>query len=341
MSDTPNLDNHLDTVTITGVPIFTAGKYPQGEFDEAFLQKLAASYDPAFHEAPNYLTHEDAEGNRPAGHLALGWVKRLWVCGKTLFADMVNVPRAFAELLLAGRIKKRSVEIYHDLMGRGPYLRALAWPMIPQVKGLADVNASQVFTDEDGRFVSLQCDDHHLPQDVPGVQTSILEKETDMDKSNEPTGRDDALVTKGELQLIVKQLKDDLKAHQQQLAAAEQVRRFCEQMVLAGKMTPAERATEEPLLISQRQRELTETFAEDQGRKPLSQQRMDYYRNRAAFLSRQPNTDAPPAALNNPTAVAFAEHRQFFAKMSVTLDDLLLADRIEREQLNVLTDSLN
>jgi len=318
MPETSDNKGQLDTVTISGVPIFSAGQYPQGNFDTQYLEALAGAYDPKFHEAPNYLSHENADGTRPAGNLALGWIKRLWVSGKTLFADMVDVPKKFAELILAGRIKKRSVEIYTDLSGKGPYLRAVAWPLIPQVKGLADIGTVQVFDSNESKFISLSEDS---------------KKETNMDTQEHQT-----FVTSDELTLMVHQLRDQLMEHQQKLDCASEVRSFCEQMVLAGKMTPAERATEEPLLVSQRQKELQSDFSETPDRKPLSRQRMDYYRNRPAFLSRLGTPAAnQPMQANSPAAMMFAENTEFFRKMGVSVDDLMFTEKVEREGINLLT----
>ena len=48
-------------------------------------------------------------------------------------------------------------------------------------------------------------------------------------------------VTRGEITLMLHQLKGELVKHQEQLSQASEIKVFCEQMVLAGKMTPAER----------------------------------------------------------------------------------------------------
>lgn len=344
MADQPTIDDQIDTVTITGVPIFSAGDYPQGQFDQQFLEELARNYDPQFHEAPNYLAHEQADGSRPAGNLALGWIKHVWVTGKTLFAEMVNVPRIFAELILAGRVKKRSVEIYRNLSGRGAYLRAVAWPMIPQVKGLADIQQSQIFDDNEPQFVSLT--DVEPGQNCPDISDikpyiHVAQKEAiDMDaqQQEEQQAAESQNVTRGEIKLMLHQLKGELIKHQEQLSQASEIKVFCEQMVLAGKMTPAERDTEQPLLIAQCQREHTSSFAEGGDEKPLSRQRMDYYRCRPAFLGKLSTVgESPQARVNLPAARMFAEHRGFFEKMGLTADDLIFADKMESQDINALT----
>lgn len=299
-----------ETVELKAIPVFRTGQYPQGEFDEAFLQQLADSYDPTFHEAPNYLAHND---DAATSNLAFGWIKRLFVKGDTLLADFANVPRRFAELVLAGRIKKRSVEIYGDLAGKGPYVRAVAWPLIPEVKALADVHPTQVFHD-----------DSHFH--------TIVFEEKEIDMTDQTT-----YVTREEMELMLRQVKDDLADEQRRRAADMQVAGFCEQMVACGKMTPAERTTEQPLLTEQARRELAMTFAE--GDTPLSEQRMDYYRRRRPVieLDAAAATTTPPDPDRQKLVRYFHENREFFSRLGVTLDDLAEADKYETTHANPLT----
>jgi hypothetical protein len=315
MSD--QLSDLTDVVELNDMPVFTTGEYPQGTYNLNDLQALADSYDPAFHEAPNYLVHADSEGNRPGGNLAFGWIKRLYVRGQTLFADLAQVPRIFADLVLAGRIKKRSVEIYPNLDGKGPYLRALAWPMIPQVKALADLHPTQVFSetvDPSETFFSI----------------SFQEKEPIMNET------ETQYVTKPELEALIKELKADLLGQHRKAQAVSDVKVFCEQMVLAGKMTPAERATEEPILAGQVERELSPDFAE--GQTPLSRQRMDYFRNRPSVIRPdQPETNPAKPEPDHSTLVRyFNEHQEFFTRLGVSLDDLILAEAVEKNKTNPL-----
>jgi len=306
-----------DVVELQAIPIFRTGAYPQGTFDDKFVQLLAGNYDPQFHEAPNYLAHSDDDQDKPGSNLAFGWIKRLYVKGNTLFADFANVPRQFAELIFAGRIKKRSVEIYPDLSGRGPYLRAVAWPLIPELKALADVHPTQVFNDE-SEFHKIV----------------FQEKETDMSDQ-------DRYLTCDEVKLMIRQLRDDLSAQQQRIVAELEVKNFCEYMVASGKMTPAERATEQPLLVEQRKRELAMTFAE--GTQSLSDQRMNYYRTRHNVIDLEPASSH--AAENGPADPRqqkllryFHDNEEFFTRVGVTFDDLAAVEAYENHDSNPLTD---
>jgi len=306
-----------DVVELRSIPIFRAGAYPQGTYDEAFLQTLADAYDPGFHEAPCYLDHEDDAGRRPAGNLAFGWVRNLYVKGATLFADLVNVPRQFADLVLAGRIKKRSVELYTNLEGKGPYLRALAWPMIPQVKALAAVHPTQVFHDRDGKNGTV----------APSFVTiPFQEKESSMTAiANEPT-----FVTTEQLQVMLRDLKSELLAEGRKLQAESEIRSFCEQMVLAGKLAPSDRAVEEQSLIRLSLDDMTRQFSE--GQVPLSHQRMDQIRKREPIIQTRPA--AAPAAgelsdRQQKVSAYFRENEPFFTRMGVSLQDLLEAEKAQ------------
>jgi hypothetical protein len=133
-----------DTLLKTRVELFRAGKYePQGEYSAADVQTLARTYDPAWEEAPVTLDHEQAGP-------ALGWVKRLYAEGATLFGDLEFTPAGKA-MLDAKAVKRRSIEIWKGFQKRDGtkaplYLKAvsLLGAMSPAVKGMANVFNAQV-----------------------------------------------------------------------------------------------------------------------------------------------------------------------------------------------------
>ncbi len=317
-------DKHLtETVELKSIPIFRAGTYPQGVFDEDFIQRLADNYDPEFHEAPMYLTHKDSQKDISAGRLAFGWVKRLYTKGKTLFADIANVPKKFAELLLAGRIKKRSVEIYSDLSGKGPYLRAIAWPLIPEVKGLADIHPTQVFNEES--------------QNAPyvSIKQSFSFKEKDKMRERKPSPSQ--FITRDVFKSTLEQYKKDIINELRDMLIELEVKSFCEQMVLAGKMSPAERETEEPILINERKRELTMNF--DEAQRSLSEKRMEYYRTRKPILRFEQDKEGPFEPIDQSKQKVinyFHEHSEFFTRLGISVDDLLLAEQYQKTNTNPL-----
>jgi hypothetical protein len=125
---------------IRDVEILRTGKHTAANgmkvvLETGDLEKIAKSFDPAFHESPVVIGHP--KDNEPA----YGWVKALRVAGDRLLADLDLVPE-FVEALRKGLFKKRSASIYPDLDGRGPYLRHVGFlgAMPPAVKALADIN---------------------------------------------------------------------------------------------------------------------------------------------------------------------------------------------------------
>lgn len=124
---------------IENLEIFRAGDYGEkGRWTAAHLAQIAASYDPSFHEAPVTVDHQQAGP-------ALGWVKRLIARGERLIAELEIASKDFYTQMQEGKWKKRSAEIYPDLGGKGPYLRAVSFlgAMVPEVKGLADARFAE------------------------------------------------------------------------------------------------------------------------------------------------------------------------------------------------------
>lgn len=114
---------------------FTASNGTRWTFSEDDLAELARKYDTAYSEAPVVIGHPALNGP------AYGWVKGLSVSGDRLLADLDLVPE-FVEVVRRGLFKKRSASIYHDLDGKGPYLRHVGFlgANPPAIKGLADLN---------------------------------------------------------------------------------------------------------------------------------------------------------------------------------------------------------
>jgi len=110
------------------VEIFRAGAYPQGTWTDRDLDRVVASYDPRYHEAPLTVGHpaDDAP--------VFGLVRELKRAGGTLLARFRDLAPAVKDNLQ--RLRKFSVSLYRDLDGRGPYLRHVGMVVIPQVKGL-------------------------------------------------------------------------------------------------------------------------------------------------------------------------------------------------------------
>jgi hypothetical protein len=140
-----------------GIEIFRAGRHidDQGtahQFSEADLNGMAASYDPALREAP--LTVGHPENNLPA----YGWVKSVARNSDgMLVMSPHQVEPQFAEMVQAGRFKKRSASFYPPAAPNNPtpgkwYLRHVAFlgAQPPAVAGLKDIQFSTADATADG-----------------------------------------------------------------------------------------------------------------------------------------------------------------------------------------------
>ncbi len=114
--------------------VFKAGTYPQGTFSMEEVDALAQNYDPQFCEAPVTLDHEQKGP-------AYGWVSELIADNGKLKASFKDLSPELKEFVRSGKYKKISVEIYRNLEGKKPYLKAVSFlgASIPQVKGMSPV----------------------------------------------------------------------------------------------------------------------------------------------------------------------------------------------------------
>lgn len=127
--------------------IFKAGTYPQGKFTKEQIEEIAKNYDPSFCEAPITLDHEQSGP-------AFGWVENVKAEKGVLKASFKDVTEDLKSFVNDGKYKKISVEIYRELEGKKPYLKAVSFlgASIPQVKGMEAVQfkegESDVYTFE-------------------------------------------------------------------------------------------------------------------------------------------------------------------------------------------------
>jgi phage I-like protein len=131
-------------------PIFRKGRHTASsgatlDFSEDALRQAVAAYDPALHEAPIVVGHP--KDNLPA----YGWIGSLSFDEDTgeIVADPKQVDADFAEMVQAGRFKKRSASWYLPDAPGNPkpgslYLRHVGFlgAQPPAVKGLRDVSFS-------------------------------------------------------------------------------------------------------------------------------------------------------------------------------------------------------
>jgi hypothetical protein len=110
-------------------------------FTEGDLDQVVGSYDPAHHEAPLIIGH-DQQDDTPA----LGWVRKVWRKGKELWGKVELTPKA-EQLIKDGVFKKVSSSFYLPEAETNPTpgrlsLRHLGLVSIPAVKGLTAFSES-------------------------------------------------------------------------------------------------------------------------------------------------------------------------------------------------------
>ena len=209
-----------------------------------YLRAIAASYQPALHEAPAVIGHP--ADNAPA----YGWVQSLAFndADGVLYANFSQVDEGFAGLLKAGRFKKRSASFYPpghpaNPTPDRPYLRHVGFlgAQPPAVKGLADFAdagdppgtrkmANAIFREP--APPTYDFDEPEPPQpENPMDKTELEAKEAELAE------REKALAAR----------EAELKKREDALAAEEAAREeaeaadFAEGLVKAGKVLPGEK----------------------------------------------------------------------------------------------------
>lgn len=142
----------LQSAAMKSFQIFKPGTHTASSgttlsFTEEQLQAAVAAYDPALHEAPIVVGHPRDNGP------AYGWVKSLSFSDGAITAEPIQVDADFAEMVQAGRFKKRSASWYLPDAPNNPkpgtlYLRHVGFlgAQPPAVKGLKEV----AFSEEEG-----------------------------------------------------------------------------------------------------------------------------------------------------------------------------------------------
>ncbi len=179
------------------------------------LDKMVASYDASEHEAPVVVGHP--KSNAPA----YGWLAGMKRTGNTLFGKFKQVLPEFAEMVEAGRFKKRSISVYPD--GTIRHVGFLgAQP--PAVKGLRDI----AFEEGDAENYEFE----EKEADMPTVEQLQKQLEEEKKKREAAEAERDANKAKAE------KSEADF-AEQQRKTKHKEIESFVENGIAAGKILPA------------------------------------------------------------------------------------------------------
>jgi hypothetical protein len=218
---------------------FTAADGKPIDLSHDKLKQMVGSYDPSYHEA---LVNCDHAENGPA----LGRVSRLHMEGDKVLADLLDVDSEVArEMVQGGQWPNRSAEIYHDLEGRGPYLRALAilGAHPPAIKGLQRITPGSI--QPQPAFAFSESDDGQSQV----FTYSTLEEDTSMPETiapetaalKEQLSQKEAKLAEAEAKLAELADKDAeiVKLEEEKAALTESVKEHTAQVKLAEAKTRA------------------------------------------------------------------------------------------------------
>jgi len=232
--------------------VFKAGNYPQGVFSTQDVDSLAANYDPKFCEAPITLDHEQKGP-------AYGWVSELKSESGKLKASFRNVTDELKDFVQSGKYKKISVEIYKEIEGRKPYLKAVSFlgACLPQVKGMDPIE----FKDGETEIYIFEIEENipeiKVNEELVKLQNQISELEGQIvlfiDQPNISKNNDLVVKLQEKVQKMsthISKIQDDSTARQkleQELSKLKlqiktgEFEQFLNQQLATGNLTPVQK----------------------------------------------------------------------------------------------------
>lgn len=237
-----------------GIEIFSAGTHTDDQgrrhtFTRAMLEEMAATYNRSLREAP--LTVGHPRDNLPA----YGWVQRVFINeAGNLAIDPHQVDEAFAEMVRAGRFKKRSASFYPPGAAHNPtpgkwYLRHVAFlgAQPPAVAGLKDIGFAA------GDFAEALC----FGQELPDTDLQPTSKELPMSEADKAelerlraenqqlaAGKQAAEQAAEQARADAQKAQSEVKSYAEQAAAERQAGfvAFAEAQIKAGRLLPRDKA---------------------------------------------------------------------------------------------------
>lgn len=175
----------LQTEDIRGVEILRTGRWhgtncpPKGcEFTVLDLDELVKTANETVGklDAPVKLGHnKDQKLLQEDGYPAAGWIRNLHRVGERLVADFVKVPQKIADLMKAGALAKRSVEIMrdfdvdgvkHKLALTGVALLGADLPAVDSLKDIEKLYQGMGYAPEGGGYY-FEASDEDQKEDPP------------------------------------------------------------------------------------------------------------------------------------------------------------------------------
>ena len=225
--------------------VFKAGNYPQGKFTQAEVQELAKNYDPSFCEAPITLDHEQKGP-------AYGWVDKLKEENGKLKATFKDLSDDLKEFVNKGKYKKISVEIYRELEGKKPYLKAVSFlgASIPQVKGMQAVEFKE--GESDVYIFEAEVEEDNDAEEIENLKSTIADLKGQVAKFKEDAKKNTEIKSLKEqvkdLTIELAKFKDEAAGKDEFAKELKEIKEnlrtkdfneFIEQHISQGILTPA------------------------------------------------------------------------------------------------------
>lgn len=236
--------------------VFKAGTYPQGTFTQEEVDALAQNYDPQFCEAPVTLDHEQKGP-------AYGWVSELKAENGKLKASFKDLSSELKEFVKSGKYKKISVEIYRNLDGKQPYLKAVSFlgASIPQVKGMSPVEFKEGEADT---FIFETAGETGINPQENGKTTIIKSDSADNEETFKKLAEAKETISKmqeqiAQMNVSIAKLENNASAYQEAQAELLKLRneitqnkfeQFLNQKVNDGHLTPSQKDLSLKILMS-------------------------------------------------------------------------------------------
>lgn len=240
------------------VEFFRVGRWNGDDYSVHDIADIAKNFEELQEviKPPVKLGHnESSKINKPIedGQPALGWVKSIAKKGSRLIATLTQVPELVYNAIKEGRYSTISAEIFWNYKPSNGktynyVLKALSLlgADLPAVDSLEDLAAYLTASDaafEKLRVYSLEVDDEgKLKNDLKGNED--MEKKEFEDKLAKMQKKIDDLEAEGKSTKAenadLKKFKED-QAQRAKEASLEEIKTFCNELVKAGKMTPAVR----------------------------------------------------------------------------------------------------
>ncbi|QDP60245.1 MAG: putative protease I [Prokaryotic dsDNA virus sp.] len=133
------------TFNIKGVEIFSTGVWNGDKYTHGDLEDMVTNFNKTGFQPPIKLGHNDEQPEMLDGEPALGYVNKIYVEGKKLLADFIELPQKIYEAIKRGNYKRVSSEIYWNYKSDGTVLDkvlkavALLGSEIPAVTNLESI----------------------------------------------------------------------------------------------------------------------------------------------------------------------------------------------------------